>query len=197
LNAANFMQSPPSGEGGGLAPIEGTGDVKTRGLSAGIEQKAIARELTDWLGELPQYKTANMAEHAAKATALLRDDPALARQVALGEVDAPRGMIPESVLVAVENRAIQEGDVATIRDLANSKLAEQATVMGQRIRTLAERNPDSPVSAIEKIQKLRGGGKEAVKATTDELANLNSLLDEGAKQIDQPAWAKFLDSIVC
>lgn len=174
LSPADVMQEPPRGmpgEGGALASVEGTGDLKTRGLSLHVEQTAIAKELTDYLGELPQYRSVNMADQAAKAMQLIADDPALARRVALGEVAAPHGLHPEPVLIALENKALAEGDVGTIRDLANSGLTEEATTMGQRIRALRDRDPDSPVVAIQKIDDARGGGANAKKAITDEVTD--------------------------
>jgi hypothetical protein len=137
-----------------------------------------------------------MADQAAKATRLLQENPELARRVALGETPAPEGLHPEAAFVAVENKAIAEGDVATIRDLASSKLTEQATTMGQRIRTLRERSPDSPVDAIQAVEEARGGGKDVGKAVNDAVAELKAHIEKGAT-IDESAWTKFIDSIRC
>jgi hypothetical protein len=197
LNPDELMQPSPSGGGGSLASIEGTGDVKTRGLSLGVEQRAISHELTDYLGELPEYRTANMAEHTAKAAQLLADDPALARRVALGEENPPAGMIPELVFKVVEDKATAEGDVATLRDLASGDLTRQATDMGRRIRALGERDPESPVAAIQKIADARGGGaKNVTVSIADAVKELKTHL-ETATTIDAGAWGKFIDSIRC
>jgi len=161
----------------------------------GVEQKAIEQQLTDHLGDLPEYRTVNMAEQADHAARLLSENPDLARRVALGEVDAPHGLLPESVFVAVENKAIAEGDVATIRDLASGKLTEQATTMGQRIRALAERDPDSPVGAIQRIADVRGKSIEP-KAIKDAMAELRAHIDE-ATAIPHDAFQAFIDSLRC
>jgi hypothetical protein len=178
------------------APVEGTGPTRTRGLAAGVESKAVEAGLTARLGDLPEYRQLNMADQAAKATSLLQENPELARRVALGETPAPEGLHPEAAFVAVENKAIAEGDVATIRDLASSKLTEQATTMGQRIRTLGERDPNSPVSAIQAVEEARGGGKDVGKAVNDAVAELKAHIEKGAT-IDESAWTKFIDSIRC
>lgn len=195
LDAAELMQQPSTG-GGGLTSVEGTGELRTRGLARNVEQRAVANELTDYLGDLPEYRRINMADQAAKATQLLADDPILARHVALGDESPPRGLLPESVFKVVEKRAIEEGDVATLRDLASGGLTEQATTMGQRLRALAERDPDSPVVAIQKISDLRGGAKHAEQAITDTVAELTTHLDE-ARAIDVPEWVDFLETIRC
>jgi hypothetical protein len=182
----------------GLTPIEGTGETKTRGLAAGIEEKAIANKIDVAFGDLPQYRVMSIADQAEKAAALLRDDPALALEIAKGNAQPPRGLDlhPESVLVAVENKAIADGDVATLRDLATSKLTGEGTTMGQRIRLLGERDADSPVSAIQDIIKKRTGGAEnAARATEAELTRVRGHL--AAASIEKDQWAEFVNSLKC
>jgi hypothetical protein len=189
-------EAPPVPAAGGLEPIAGTGETNTRGLSAGIEEKAIANRLEVDFGHLPEYRVASMAEQAQMATALLRDDPALALRVAKGEAQPPRDLLPESVLVAVENRAIAEGDVNTLREIAHGKLAGQATTMGQRIRALAERDPDSAVGAIQEITNARGGSAVAAeKATSTEIARITDQVQSAP--FAPNAWAEFVNSLKC
>ena len=180
----------------GLAPIEGTGETRTRGLSAGVERKAVVNKLTTGLGDLPEYQSVNVADQAARATDLLATDPALARRIALGEAPAPHGLHPESVFVAVENKAIVDGDVATIRDLATGKLTTEATTMGQRIRLLGERDPESPVGAIKKVIEVRMGGAKKVPMATEETVAAIRKQIEGLK-VQPDAWAEFVNSLRC
>ncbi|MDB4893150.1 MAG: hypothetical protein JWL61_5005 [Gemmatimonadetes bacterium] len=178
------------------AAVEGTGPTKVRGLSRGIEEKAIEARLTQGFDDLPKYQQVSMADQAAKAADLLSTDAALARRVALGETPAPDGVLPESVLVAVENKAIADGDVATLRDLAHGKLAEQATEMGQRIRTLAERDPESPVGAIKSVIEARKATTKSVpKATEAEVKTMRDMISKSAKKPKD--WNAFVDSLKC
>lgn len=180
-----------------LAAVEGTGEVKARGLAAGVDAKAVASQLTDSLGDLPEYRTINMAEQAAKATKLLAENPELAHRIARGEALPPNDLLPESVFTAVENQALANGDVGTLRALASGDLTTQATTMGQRIRALAERNPESPVAAMEKIVKARTSGvKNAGQAMAQSVAELQRHIAEAAK-MDPPAWTKFIDGLRC
>jgi hypothetical protein len=191
-----FAETPPSTAGGTLAPVEGTGPTRTRGLSAGVQRKALANKLDAVIGQLPEYQRLSMADQSDMAVALLEENPALARAVALGEAPAPHGLLPESVFVAVENAAIESGDVATIRELATGKLTGEATTMGQRIRALAERDPDSPVAAIQKVIDVRMGGAENVpKATAETVASLRKQLT--AMKLTREQWASFVDSLKC
>jgi hypothetical protein len=180
----------------GVTPIEGTGPTRTRGLAAGIEEKAIANKLDVAFGDLPEYRVMSIADQAEKAAALLRDDPELARSVATGAAPAPEGLHPESVLVAVENKAIADGDVATLRDLATSKLTAEGTTMGQRIRLLGERDTGSPVSAIQDVIKKRTGGAEnAARATEAELTRVRGAI--AGASIEKSQWAEFVNSLKC
>ncbi len=178
-----------------LKPIEGTGAIKTRGLSEGVEATAIEKKLTDNLGDLPEYRQVSMKEQATKAADLITKDPEAARAIAMGEKAPPKGILPESVYVAAEHKATVEGDVQTLKDLANSKLAASATTMGQRIRTLGERDSASPVAAIQEIQKARAASQasrsESVPQTVEKIRS--SIRNTNTKQ----TWGDFVNSITC
>lgn len=180
----------------GLTPVEGTGETKTRGLAAGVKAKAVANKLTTTLGDLPEYQTINMAAQARGAAELLAADPALARRIALGEVPPPAHLLPESVFTAVENKAIAEGDVATIRDLATGKLTSDATTMGQRIRALGERDPESPVGAIQKVVDARSAGETDIPAATEKaIAQIRKHMAKANIPAEQ--LAEFINALRC
>jgi len=186
---------------GKLEVIEGTGEIKTRGLARGVEQKAIEKKLTESFGDLPEYKTVSMKDQAKKASDLLTENPSKAKRVAMGEELPPEGILPESVFVAVEDSAIAAGDAVTLRALATqSNLTSEATVMGQRIRTLAERNPESPVTAIADIAKARQKSvKGMVKDTGKEIETVSKQIGESIKKTlpKRGDWVKFIESIRC
>jgi hypothetical protein len=183
--------------------IVGTGETKTRGLAKGVEEKAIENKLTETFGSLPEYQTVNMKEQAGKAQDLLTKDYEKAKRIAMGEELAPNDVLPESVFVAVENKAVAEQDVATLKDLASSSgLSEEATTMGQRIRTLAERNPESPVSAIKEVAKARQETAQKRLKTKD----VKKIQKEEVKSIKEhikkvsptkETWSDFIRSIQC
>lgn len=183
----------------GLEPVEGTGDTRTRGLATRVQERALANRLELGVGELPEYRRLNMADQAARATQLLDQDPALAAKVARGTAPAPTGLLPESVFVAVEQRAIEHGDVNTLRDLAMSRLTSEATTMGQRIRALGERDPDSPVAAMQDVVRTRSGGaanaEKVATATTNEVDAIGQRLD--AVHVDLPAWHELIEALRC
>lgn len=184
----------------GLEPFKGTGETKTRGLSLGVFEKAVENKLSEGLHDLPEYKTVNMAEQAKSAVDLVNKDYEMAKRIAMGEETAPKNVIPEAVYNAVEMKATSEGDAQTISNLAKSSLTTEATTMGQRIRTLAERNPESAVGAIKDLEKTRGESvkrkvKDVAKVTKDEIANIKEEIKKATPK--KGDWSAFIDSLGC
>jgi hypothetical protein len=170
--------APPAPPENPLAPIEGTGPIKTRGASLATEAKAVEAGLVETLGDLPQFAQADFAAHAQRAVELLDSDPVMARKIALGEETAPAGMIPEMFERALRNRAIAQGDVATIRELATSKLVGDATTMAQRLAARGYRDPESPVTAIQEVIAAREASvKNVPKATAATIADIRKKLE--------------------
>ncbi|HEY1757960.1 MAG TPA: hypothetical protein VGG72_21500 [Bryobacteraceae bacterium] len=187
-----------------VTPIEGTGQTKTSGLAQGVESKAVEEKLTRGFGDLPEYKTVNMKDQAAKAVDLVSSDYDTAKNIAMGKQAPPEGVLPESVFVAVENKALEDGDVSTLRDLATqSSLTSEATTMGQRIRTLAERDDASPVEAIKGVQDAReqaalkklGKAGDLEKAKGDIADQIKGEIKKAAPKLQD--WKSFVDSIKC
>ena len=180
-------------------PVKGTGDKKIRGLAEGIEANAIQKQLTDNFGGLPEYEQVSMKQQAELAAELLKNDYELAKKVALGTEPAPAGLLPEMVLVAVENKAIIDRDIETLRMLATaSELNVAGTTMGQRIRALGERDADSPVKAITEVAKARE--KKVVKKVGDIKKAKTAVVKEIKKKIKDPTltdWDAFIDTITC
>jgi hypothetical protein len=194
--------TPKSMPAGALRPIDGIGDTKTRGLSQGVEAKAISAKLTDLFGDLPQYKQMDVADQGARAIDLFQKDPEAAKQIAYGAKAPPKGLTPESVFIAVENDAIERGDAQTLNELAKSRLTSEATTMGQRLRMLAERNPENPTEAIRAVQAAReqaaqakSGGKN-INVLRDKVAD--DVTNEIKKVSTRPRdWNSFVESITC
>lgn len=185
-----------------MKSIEGTGELKTRSLSEGVEAKAIEDGLTDTFGDLPEYRSLSMAEQAEGVSKLIAEDYERARAIAMGERQPPKGLLPESVFVGVEKHALATGDVETLRQLGTkSRLATAATTMGQRIRALGERDKASPVGAIADVQAAREAALKAKNIDIEaEKANIASEIKAEMKKaatVKQDAWADFVAAIKC
>jgi len=195
-NPEKFAKPESAGK---LGAVESQGPMHTRGLSAGVEQKAIEHKLTKSLGDLPEYKQVNMKDQAKFSSELLALDPNKAIKIALGRVDPPSHILPESVFTAVENRALEQGDIGLIKQLAHSSRATQATVMGQRIRALAERNPDSAVGAIRQVASKRAGAaeKKLGKSVDEALKETAGKIKEQIKKPTRQDWESFIKELRC
>jgi len=169
-------------------------------LAQGVEAKAIAKKLTEGFADLPEYEKINIKDQATKARKLLEDDYPRAERIALGKELPPEGILPESVFIAVENRAIKNKDVNTLRRLATeSGLSNEATLMGQRIRTLAERVEDSPTAVMAKVIKNR---KEyyALKHKTpldEAIKRETKKIKSYVKPVKEDEWIKFINELTC
>jgi hypothetical protein len=129
--------------------------TKTSGVATSIEQKAVEKNLTEGLGELAEYTPITIKEQAKQAIDLIKNDFTRARSVVLGESPLPHGLRGASLLTAMEDHAIRTGNVSLLQDLARSPLTAETSVHAQELRLLAERNPESPLAAIQKISRVR------------------------------------------
>lgn len=192
----------PTGRGGGaLKPIEGTGDLNTRGASSRIEALAIEKGLTDSFGNLPEYKSVNFKDQAAKVADLITKDPQRAESVALGKSRAPSGIVPEMVLKAVSDQAVKDGNVGLLRDLANGSLTYEGTTMGQRIAAYGQFDRTDPVPLIKEVQDARAADLKA--RGVDTKAETAKTVKEGTEAVKAEAvkgrqnWEQFIESITC
>lgn len=167
-------------------------------LSQKVNARAVANKLTEDLGT-QTHEVMNIKEQASKAADLVNSDAQKAKDIALGKQDAPNGVHPHAIFTAVENKAIKEGDVETLRQLANSKRIDESTAAGQTLRILRERDNSSPVSAMQHIASERQKafesktGTKATEAVSKEVGKMKS----SAKPVSKDAWSLFVESIKC
>lgn len=174
--------------------VVGTGKTRQSELGRSTQQKAVDKKLTETIGDVPEYRQVNMADQAKASTDLLSVDEVKATRIALGKEEPPVGLLPESVYIAVENKALKEGNVQLLNDLAHSSRVTEATTMGQRIRTLGERDPDSAVAAIREIVDAR---KPKSKIEVAKVTSEAKAIQETVKKTTRQDWNSFVESIRC
>ncbi|MEI9966166.1 MAG: hypothetical protein WDN67_00600 [Candidatus Moraniibacteriota bacterium] len=194
-------KSPDIGEAK-VEPIKGTGEKKTRGLSAGVEAKAVEKKLIDRFSDLPEYETVNKKDQAERVSKLMNDEYDRAERIALGDERPPNDILPESVFVAVEDKAIKDRNISLLRRLAtSSNLTSEATTMGQRISMLAERDSNSAVKKMQEVFKERKkrfeekGGKRLDEAKKKEVSEIKKRTRQPVP--DKQDWESFVESIKC
>jgi hypothetical protein len=182
---------------GALKPVEGTGEFSNFKLSKRVEANAIEQGLADSLGDLPGSKSINMADQAKKVADFINEDPEKARSVAMGEANAPKGILPMAVYKAFTTLALDDPELA--KDLANSQLAGQARTMGQNISALRGINPEDPVQAIKDLQDAREEATKEKAATeakkaSDSIKQATADRVSGKTKVD---WPSFIKSLGC
>jgi hypothetical protein len=137
-----------------LKPVNVTGEKVGSKLAESIEENAILKGLIgeEGIADLPQHFVANMKKQAKAAANIPPDE---ARRIVAGEIANRDGVLDNAVLIAVENRALKNGDVETITALAHSPLIEQTTRVAQELRMLRERTKYSPVGVVQDVVAAR------------------------------------------
>lgn len=182
-----------------LKPVKGGTTTAPSQLATKIESKAVANKLAEDLGTLPQHQVMDIKVQAQKATDLINSDSQKAIDIATGKANAPAGVHPHAVFVAVEKQATQDGNVDLLRQLANSKRVDEATAAGQTLRILRERDENSPVAAMQQVTAARTKAIET-KTGTSVAKEMNKTADEINSNIKKPSkndWHSFIESIQC
>jgi hypothetical protein len=178
-------------------------ETKPRGLSKSVEEEAQRKNIVEAFDNVPDYQVVPMDRQYDEAARIITDDFEFAKRVAMGvDADVERakaiGIIPEMLYVAVTDKAVRDGDLALVEDLAiNSGLIAEATTMGQRIRSLGELGDHSPIRAINKIRDARSDA--ATKDEKGTIKNLRKDLDKTQKKLEkaeQKLAEKELDVVI-
>jgi hypothetical protein len=168
-----------------------------------IDRTSIKDSVEDRLNltikDLPEFKQVNMKDQAEKASLLIATNYEQAKRIARGEEAPPADLLPESVFVAVEDKALVDDDIELIRQLAVSGRVTEASAMGQRIRALAERDPDSMMSAINEVTKARAEAvkRKTKKGTSGAIKEETAKIKKEVKKISKYDWGNFISSIQC
>ena len=148
----------------------------------------------DDVKNLSTFQQMNKKEQIARASAYVIKNPDEALAVLRGEIDAPKGLLNNSIYVAMQNLA--EGDVALARKLASLS----STKAGQEISILTEINPDSPVKAMTEIVKVREEAfkrRYGGKSVNDVSKKVVSDIQSKVKKPNKYDWSSFISSIQC
>jgi len=134
----------------------------------------------------------NKKENIQKAAEYVTNNPREALDVLSGKVEAPKGILNNSIFVAMNNLA--KGDV----DLARKLASLSSTRGGQELSILTELDPNSPVRHMSEVVKIREeafrkrhAGK-TVKEVTDKVI---SDIKKKVKVPDKSDWSNFIKNL--
>jgi hypothetical protein len=183
----------------GLKPIGSTTGTKAVSqLSAKVNAKAVENKLTEDLGDAKEHGVMDIKQQAQKASDLINNDEQKATDIALGKRNAPSGLHPHAVFVAVEKKATADGNVELLRQLSQSTRVDEATAAGQTLRVLRERDQESPVAAMQQVAKARSDAVEkrigsVPKAVNQTAKDIGSYIKPPSKL----SWQAFVEGIKC
>jgi hypothetical protein len=140
----------------------GVGKKKVSRLEARVKDALdkASPETIEKLG-LQTYNQMSKKSNIRSATKYVTENKAEAMDVLLGKKPAPKGILRNSIYVAMQNEAI--GDV----DLARKLATLQSTRYGQELSILTEIDRESPVSIMSELVNFRRKAfNEKFKTTT-------------------------------
>lgn len=179
--------------------VEAPGDTITPALSSRVEADAVEKGLISRFENLPEARTMNMKEQARQSTELVNTNYEQAKRVAMGRENPPGDLRDASVFEAVKQKAIQDQDVQTLKELATeSTIPSKLTAYGQEIKA-ADNMVDSndPVELMQSVIQSRKKGAD-VKLRKEKIKELVVVRTNVKKNLPtKEDWATFISSIEC
>lgn len=172
----------------------GEGETKVSRLEARIKN-ALDTLPEDVKNEnLALFKQVNKQENIAKASEYVTNKPEDALRVLTGEIDAPPGILRNSIFIAMQQQNIKDLDIAT-------RLASfQATRAGQELSILTEVNKNSPTNILSDIVRVRTQALEKRYGGRSASSIVKGKAKAGEKMIKPPSkvsWDSIIKEVRC
>lgn len=168
----------------------GGGKQKLSKLEARVTESL--KSAPDEVKGLSTYNQMSKRDQIQKAARFVTESPDDALAVLRGDKPEPKGVLRNSIYVAMENQA--KGDVELARKLASLS----STRAGQEISILSEIDRNSPVKAIREVINIREQRfLEKFKGRTVQEAKTNVIKDikKRVKPVNKYDWNNFINSI--
>ena len=170
----------------------GAGGEKVSRLEARLKDRLNALSPEERAG-LSTYNEMNKADQIKMAAEYVSKNPEEAMAVLRGEKPAPKGLLHNSIFLAMEEQANADSELAL-------KLASlRSTRAGQEISILTERDPNSPVKYMTDLANSRieilGGREKLATLKNQEMASVKRAISKS--NIAKTDWDSFIDSISC
>lgn len=144
---------------------------------------------------LPTFNQMNRDVQMEDAAKFITEHSEDAMKVLRGEMDPPKGLLYNSIFVAMKESALETNNIGLMLDLASLR----STRFGQEINILSKADPENPVNFIQDIKKTkiealeRRTGKPAERVIKDTVKKIRVQIPKVSKN----DWGKFIDSIEC
>lgn len=176
--------------------------TKISGSALNSEQRAVEKGLTNDLGEKATYSGGSYKQEASKAVNLANDNPDEAMKIATGTKSGDNVIHEVAVRRAVENKALQNGDVDTLSRLAKSSQHSATSEAAQRLGSESfNAVHNSPVQAIRDIQESRKallakGEKTPERVLASTVKDIKKTAAPKLK-VSRQDWHSFINDLQC
>jgi len=170
----------------------GEGELKTTGLEARIKSN-LESAPEEIKASLSTYNEMNNKEQIKKAVDYVSKNPDDALSVLRGDKPAPKGILNNSIYVAMSQEAETNSELG-------AKLASlRSTRYGQEIEILKEINKDNPVKYMTDLVNARvealGGRDSLTSLRNQEMGGIKKAIS--LNRLVKTDWNAFIDSITC
>lgn len=178
------------------APVTGE---KVSGSALKSEQRAVEANLAKEFEGKATYDTASYKTNSESAVKLTHEDPQKAMDIAMGRTPGNNTVHEVAIAKALENKAIQEGDAETLRQLAASSRHTATSEAAQRLGAEGFTNESSPVKLMKQVADTKVTAFET-KAKTTVAAAIKKDVATATAHIKVPSkdeWKVFVESLKC
>lgn len=163
-----------------------------------IQEQAKTEGIDASFADVPPIERMRLAEEGVRARDLISRDPETALKSIETDTRAPGQPRAESVFIELKKKALEEGDVDMIQQLAKSKIGTEAA---QSLKALDDglRLEADPVSSLKEIRAIKEQSV-AKKLKTDNLEKVKSSEKakvEKVRKVEKQTWEEFINSIEC
>lgn len=191
LSLRTEHQIKPKGIEAVKSAVAGEKAISTRGED--VLKAAIEKRLIETLPEIPTHVKMDVNSEVGKAVDFVKSNPELALKIAKGE-EVQTGIRPEAIYTTLEEKAIREGDVETLKSLSESKVPTEA---GQRLKLLDSSDPNNPVKIMRDIRQAReSAGESRLRTTKEKMVNeIKTRIRKSASKMQ--SWEDVVKQLIC
>jgi len=171
----------------------------TSKVAQSIEIKAIEAKLTEGFRDLAGFDPTTIKEQARLISDLVKRDLERAKRIALGEEAFPNELRVGPLFKVLEDIAVQSGDGAFLKKLAESPVTAETSRFASELSLLRERSPDSPVKRIQEVAEARGSAigdvRKQAAAQAKTKTDIKKEITKAASK--RPTWEEFIADLKC
>lgn len=147
--------------------------------------------------EQAKYTPITKKDQINKVSKLIATDYEKAKNMALGKEPIDGDINSQVIFNAVKNKALNELDVSTLRDLASSPIATERSEAAQKLSASGFDNgihQEDPISAMQEVSRARTN-KTDTKGKSKVIKDIQKEIKKARPKVED--WHGFIDSLEC